>query len=108
MQTISVVEPGSGVYSKFLRALRKICGAKELLPSSHILSNGLEQNGRSPSAFGGSADVWEGTYGDQKVAIKSLRINEEVDLSSFKKEGPRVNSKEFEWLTLIFRPSTRK
>jgi hypothetical protein len=84
---MSTVEPGSGVYSKFLRGLRKICGTKELLPSSHILSDRLKQNGDSPSAFGGSADVWEGTYGDQKVAIKSLRIKAKAGSSSLKKES---------------------
>jgi hypothetical protein len=47
----------------------------------------LKQNGDSPSAFGGSADVWEGTYGDQKVAIKSLRIKAKAGSSSLKKES---------------------
>jgi hypothetical protein len=91
------VEPGSDVYSKFLRALRKICGTKELLPSSHILSesDGLTRTGSSPSAFGGSADVWEGTYGDQKVAIKSLRISEMDGSSSLKKESSPNEPNEF-------------
>jgi hypothetical protein len=89
------VKPGSDVYSKFFRALRKICGTKELLPSSHVLSNGLKRNGSSPSAFGGSADVWEGTYGDQKVAIKSFRITEMGGPSSLKKESSPNELDEF-------------
>jgi len=89
------VEPGSDVCSKFLRALRKICGTKELLPSSHVLSDDLSRNGSYPSAFGGSADVWEGTYGDQKVAIKSLRISDRDGPSSLKKESSRNELDEF-------------
>jgi hypothetical protein len=102
------VELGSDVYSKFLRALRKICGTKELLPSSHVLSDGLKWSGSDPAAFGGSADVWEGTYSDQKVAIKKLRISDTDGPLRLKKESSPMNSTSFDWLTQIFRFFTRK
>lgn len=49
--------PDSDLYRKGLRALRKICGQARLLPTTHMLSDGLEKSGDMPAASGGFADV---------------------------------------------------
>jgi len=38
------------------------------------MREGLKKTGDNPVAFGGFADVWEGTYGGKKVCVKALRI----------------------------------
>ncbi|TDL25371.1 kinase-like protein [Rickenella mellea] len=35
---------------------------------------GVQRNGSNPLTGGGFADIWEGTWGDKKVALKVLRI----------------------------------
>jgi len=52
------------------------------LPSSHNVSGDLAKVGDYPiSVNGGTADVWEGTYGGRTVCIKCPRVSEE-DLQS--------------------------
>ena len=52
------------------------------LPSSHNVSGDLAKVGDYPiSVDGGTADVWEGTYGGRAVCIKCPRVSEE-DLQS--------------------------
>ena len=45
------------------------------LPSSYAVSGDLARVGDHPIAFGGFADVWEGTHGGGKVCVKVLRIS---------------------------------
>jgi len=65
--------------------LRKHLRHKMMLPSSHMLSNGLDKSGNTPVASGGFADVWKGSYYDRIVAIKALRIYNNDDLRKFKR-----------------------
>jgi len=62
------------LFRRCLRRLRHICGHHNVLPSSHIISDGLRKSGDSPVAFGGFADVWEGTFAGEKVCVKVLRV----------------------------------
>ena len=62
------------LFRRCLRRLRLICGDHNVLPSSHIVREGLEKTSEGPVAFGGFADVWEGSYGGRKVCVKALRI----------------------------------
>jgi len=79
------MQPDSDLYRKGLRALRKICGQTRLLPTTHMLADGLEKSGDMPAASGGFADVWRGTYNGRQVAIKALRIYNTDDLQQVKK-----------------------
>jgi hypothetical protein len=55
------------------------------LPASHLLSKGFEKVGDSPRASGGFADVWEGRYNGQMVAIKILKRNMTDDAQKVEK-----------------------
>jgi hypothetical protein len=44
------------------------------LPTSAVLSAGLEKRGNVAVASGGLTDVWRGEYRNQQVAIKAFRI----------------------------------
>ena len=38
------------------------------------MSDGLRKTGDNPVAYGGFADVWEGSLGGEKVCVKVLRV----------------------------------
>ncbi|EIN13389.1 kinase-like protein [Punctularia strigosozonata HHB-11173 SS5] len=58
-----------------MRLLRRLCSQSECLPSSHMLHGDLVKLGDGAVATGGSADVWLGRFGSQRVAMKVLRIH---------------------------------
>ena len=62
------------LFRRCLRRLRLICGRHNILPESHIISDGLKRTSDNPVACGGFADVWEGTLRDEKVCVKVLRM----------------------------------
>jgi hypothetical protein len=78
---MSVIRADTDFFRKCLLALQKICGLRGILPSSHLLSDGLATTGHGPVAFGGFADIWEGTFGRNKVALKVLRINDPAGIT---------------------------
>ena len=60
--------------AKFVIALGEVCGATERLPTSALLSAGLEKRGNIAVASGGFTDIWRGEYYAMQVAIKAFRI----------------------------------
>jgi hypothetical protein len=65
---------------KAVRLLGKTCGWLGLLPTSHVLSDGIiTTSNNAVSYYGGYADVWRGKLGEREVAIKALRISYEPD-----------------------------
>ena len=60
--------------AKFIIALGEVCSATDRLPTSVLLSTGLEKRGTIPVASGGFADIWRGEYYARQVAIKAFRI----------------------------------
>lgn len=71
---LDVIPVTDVLFRRCLRTLRFICANHNVFPSSHIMREGLKKTGDNPVAFGGFADVWEGTYGGEKVCVKALRI----------------------------------
>lgn len=89
----AMTDTNSEFYRKILRALRKLCAETTLLPSTHLISEGLKKMGDSAVAFGGFSDVritlniscskqviveqvWKGSYEGRAVAIKMLRVTQ--------------------------------
>ena len=66
------------------------------LPSSYTISGDLARTGDEPAAYGGFADVWEGTHCDTKVCIKALRItlNDDQTLAKVRTDMPCFASTE--------------
>ena len=60
--------------ARFVKALGDLCGAAERLPTSAMLSAGLEKRGNIAVASGGFTDIWRGEYYAAPVAIKAFRI----------------------------------
>ena len=76
-QALDTIPTADDVYRQCLHKLQAICGRHTTLPSSHNLSGDLARVGDYPiSVDGGTADVWEGTYGGRKVCIKCPRVSE--------------------------------
>jgi hypothetical protein len=81
-QIIDELPPGSGIYHRCLRALRKACGIYGILPSSHLMSEGLTlvvtgDHKNRPSASGGFSDVWKARDDAGHIfAIKKFRTYE--------------------------------
>ena len=89
-QMINTLEPGSEVYYRCLRALRKTCGIYGILPASFRVPQGLTlvktDNMKRPFASGGFSDIWKAVNDDGQIfAIKQLRTYEVDDLTRVKK-----------------------
>ena len=63
-----------------------MCSVTLQLPTSAVLSAGLEKRGNIALASGGLTDVWRGEYRGGQVAIKAFRIYPAQNL----KEGKEV------------------
>ena len=74
LQALNVICTTDDVSRRCLRKLQVICSGNMTLPSSYTVSSDLARVGDGPVAFGGYADVWEGTHCDRKVCIKVLRV----------------------------------
>ena len=75
LQTLSVIPGTDQISRQCLHKLQTICGQRTTLPSSYKVSGGLSRVGDSAVAYGGFADVWQGTHKGQIVCIKMLRIS---------------------------------
>jgi hypothetical protein len=65
--------------------------------------------GEHPIASGGFGDVWEGSYGGRRVAIKALRIYKEEDMRNVKRVGCSAMAIHRLFpLSLFIRPFTRR
>ncbi|KAF9789160.1 kinase-like domain-containing protein, partial [Thelephora terrestris] len=60
---------------KCLHILQKICGSKQILPSTYEVSGQLSLDSIRTIAFGGFCDAYSGTLDQEKVCIKRLRIS---------------------------------
>ena len=65
-------------------ALGNVCSAIERLPTSAILSAGLEKHGNVAVASGGFTDIWRGEYDATQVAIKAFRLHPTQNLKEAK------------------------
>ena len=60
---------------QYLRHLRKLCGSFGILPSSFFIESTFDKRGTTPFAFGGFADVYDASFGERRVAVKTFRVN---------------------------------
>ena len=74
LQVLNAISTTDDVSRLCMRKLQSICGDNLILPSSYNISGDLARVGDEPFAYGGFADVWEGTYCGSKVCIKTLRL----------------------------------
>jgi len=89
-QVISELPPGSEMYYRSLRALRKTCGIYGILPASFCMPQELTLvttgKMKRPFASGGFSDVWKARDKNGRIfAIKHLRTYETDDLTRMKK-----------------------
>jgi len=107
-QIIDTLTPGSEIYKRSLRALRKACGIYGILPSSHLMPPALTLvtagTIKRPFASGGFSDVWKARNNSGQVfAIKHLRTYEVDNLSHVKKVF-RVRHSVCQYFSLELRP----
>jgi len=75
-QSLDTIPSNSEVFHKCLRALRKLCGRTGQLPSSYKISEtNLVREGYHPVASGGFSDLWTGTFGQSKVALRYWKMS---------------------------------
>ena len=65
-------------------ALGDLCSVTERLPTSAVLSSGLEKCGDTAVASGGLTDIWQGKYDGAEVAVRAFRIHPAQDLKDAK------------------------
>jgi len=73
-QALSTISTADDVSRQCLHKLQVICSDNMTLPCSYTVSGDLARVGDKPVAFGGFADVWEGTHCGTKICIKALRV----------------------------------
>ena len=78
-QALSAITATNDVSLQCLHRLQIISGHHMVLPSSYTVSGETTRIGDRAIAFGGFADVWEGTCGDKKVCVKWLRVSLDSD-----------------------------
>jgi hypothetical protein len=66
--------------AKLICVLGDVCSATVQLPTSAILSEGLEKLGKNAVASGGLADTWEGKYRGGQVAIKAFHLVKQSEM----------------------------
>ncbi|KAF9647758.1 kinase-like protein [Thelephora ganbajun] len=71
--------------TRFIAALGNLCSAIERLPTSAVLSTGLEKRSNIAVASGGFTDIWQGDTRDRSVAIRALRMYPASNLKEAKK-----------------------
>jgi hypothetical protein len=70
--------------AKHITALGNVCSAIGRLPTSSVISDGLEERGSIAVASGGFTDIWRGCLGGAPVAIKAFRIYPPQSLKELK------------------------
>jgi len=73
-QVLATLDPTSLAFRECLRELRMVCGARTILPASHVISSQGLIVGREPVAGGGYGDVYEGSLDGSKVCVKRARM----------------------------------
>lgn len=71
--------------AKSIIALGNVCSTTGRLPTSAVLSTGLEKHDNTPAASGKLADIWRGELCTTQVAIKAFRIYPAQNLEEAKK-----------------------
>ena len=77
LQALGYIDPSSPASRKCLSALRKVCGTREILPTSYTLPSQHLGVDSASSTFERSRDVCEGTLGGSRVRIKRVRVSTE-------------------------------
>ena len=88
-QALDALNPSTPVFRKCLHELRTVCGTREILPTSYVLSGTLRSVGSLLFTPGGSNDVYEGILDDSRVSIKRVRM--------YSKGGPGAATKVHYW-----------
>ena len=67
-----------------MTAQGNVCSSIEQLPTSAIITTGLQKRGNVAMASGGIGDIWRGEYHEKQVTIKAFRIHPAGDLKEAK------------------------
>ena len=72
------------IFSRCMRTLQRMCSSNNVLPKALVLTNGLSAKS-SPETSGGFADIYQGYYQEELVALKSIRVFGKDDLKALYK-----------------------
>ena len=78
---------GGLTFERTLRKLQRICVARTLLPSSHVLLSEALNTDEYPFSSGGFSDVYRGTCDGLKVCVKKLRVVSPTSLDTAATKG---------------------
>ena len=78
-QILDILDPTDLSFRKCLDALQEVCSDRMILPSTYEVSGEISFATSSMAASGSFCDVYQGTLGHAKVAIKRLRIGPQDD-----------------------------
>lgn len=73
------------LHQYMLRVLRSLCGSWGVLPASYTLQGDVKVIDEVAWTCAGFSEVWRGTWGSEKVAIKVIKITGAADPGKLKK-----------------------
>ena len=76
-------------------ALGNVCSAIQRLPTSAVLSTGLEKRGNIAVASGGFTDTWRGDLGELQLAITAFPRYPAQDLKEAKEVSIQLSSEAY-------------
>ena len=71
--------------SRTIRTLRSLCGSWGILPASYTLEGEVTVDSKCPWTCAGFGEIWYGTWGSEKVAVKVIKITSSADPEKLKK-----------------------
>ncbi|KAF9647772.1 kinase-like protein [Thelephora ganbajun] len=81
---LNVLDPVDHTFFRCWSELGRICAAREVLPTSHILSDASLGVKNDPTTSGVVADIHEGTFKGARVRVKRVRVYIEGDPQKLK------------------------
>ena len=71
--------------NRMIHVLRSLCGSWGILPASYTLEGEVTITDKNPWTRGGFGEVWCGTWGSEKVAVKVIMITSSASPKKLKK-----------------------
>jgi len=92
----------------FLNVLGEVCSAFGELPTSTVISAGLEKNGDTPVTSGGLMDVWLGVHDGERVVIKVFRVYPDKSMKEVEKVRVELENVKESWFKTVMQTLRRR
>ena len=75
LQALNSIPTTEKLWTDCLNALQQICGDRAILPTTHVLSRGQIERGKTSITTHDTEDCWEAQYKRRAVRARSLQMS---------------------------------